>query len=98
MSKVGEETTCDIGGFKFMQEFVKVTNTFIRCCTTSPVHVNFDITSVILYIYEWQGSYDGGSIFYNMDYGFGVNLIENMTIVFFLITYMVLLFLMIMWY
>ena len=83
MGKVGEETTCDIGGFKFTQGFVKVTNTFIGRCATSPVHVNFDVTPVILYVCERQGSHDGGSMFYNMDYGFGVNLIENMTIVFF---------------
>ena len=83
MDKVGEEITCDIGGFKFTQGFAKVTNTFIGRCATSPVHVDFDVTPVILYVCERQGSHDGGGMFYNMDYSFGVNLIENMTIVFF---------------
>jgi len=83
IGKVGEETTCDIGGFKFTQGFAKVTNTFIGRCATSPVHVDFDVTPVILYVCERQGSHDGGGMFYNMDYGFGVNLIENMTIDFF---------------
>src|SRR4051812_28678446 len=83
MGKVGEETTYDIGDFKFIQGFAKVMNTFIRYYATSPVHVNFDITLVILYVCEQQGSHNEGSMFYNMNYGFGVNLIENITVVFF---------------
>ena len=52
MNKVREEITYDIGDFKFIQEFVKVMNTFIRHCTTLSVHMNFDIILVILYVYE----------------------------------------------
>ena len=63
MSKIREEITCDIGNFKFMQGFVKVMNTFIRRCAISPIYMDFDITPVILYIYEQQGSYDRGGMF-----------------------------------
>jgi len=82
MGSAGNETLCNVGGFEFKQGYAKVTNTFLGRCATSQTHVDDDVTPVILYICKREGPDDGGGMFYNMEYGFGVNLIENITLVF----------------
>jgi hypothetical protein len=83
MGQVGIETVCDVGGFQFNQEYAKVTTMFFGRCATSPAHRDNDVTPVILYVCNRQGSDDGGGLFYNLDYGIAILLEEGMSVVFY---------------
>ena len=71
-------------GHQFRQPYVQVTSGYVGRCASAPTHTDNNQTPVIFYVSkrEGQGWRTGGSFWYNLQYGFGVPLQENTTIIF----------------